>query len=48
MILVKVTGLSLGFKPKGHVTLGPEALRVKYKGMRVKYTIFPNLGSKLS
>jgi hypothetical protein len=32
------------FKPKVHVTLSPAALRVKYKGLRVKNTIFQNLG----
>jgi hypothetical protein len=35
------------FNPKGHVTLRPAALRVKCKGMRVKNTIFENLGVKM-
>jgi hypothetical protein len=40
-------GLSQGFKPKGHVTHSHAALRVKYKGMRFKNTIFQNLGVKI-
>jgi hypothetical protein len=31
------TGLSLGFKPNGHVTLSPAALRVEYKCLGVKH-----------
>jgi hypothetical protein len=38
-----MSGLSLGSQPKGHVTLSPAALRVKYKGLRVKNTIFQNV-----
>jgi hypothetical protein len=44
--VIIIPGLSLGFKPKDHVTLSPAALRVKYKGMGVKNTIFQTLGIK--